>query len=417
MKIFNLDITTVKNFDKKQNIREQIIQGIVEEQLYKESESIKKWRDAIEAAENAILPNNYDLQRIYNEAMLDTHVGAVIGTRINKILSSEWSINNADGTKNEEITKLIDKKWFRDVRKYINEANYYGASLIQLGPIKNDEFETVNIVPRVNVIAKYKSIRKTFGMYAKEDLISFNEKPYIYWCVFADSGSLGLLSQVASHAIWKKNTLGFWARYTELFGMPVRIGRTDIYDTTKRTNMSNMLKNMTSGAWGTFDKNDLIEFVQSSVSDGSPVFEKMINLNNAEISKIILGQTMTTDNGSSRSQAEVHERVLDIYLQADKRFEIAIINKELFPILEFHRLIPQGLNFSHVENESLEIKLKKIKAVVDMQNAGFIINKEFAQTYTGITIDSVTVKQSTKENPPTPNDMIKLVNKYYNIKQ
>ena len=97
-------------------------------------------------------------------------------------------------------------------------------------------------------------------MYAKEDLISFNEKPYRYWCVFADSGSLGLLSQVASHAIWKKNTLGFWARYTELFGMPVRIGRTDIYDTTKRTNMSNMLKNMTSGAWGTFDKNDLIEF-------------------------------------------------------------------------------------------------------------------------------------------------------------
>jgi hypothetical protein len=50
----------------------------------------------------------------------------------------------------------------------------------------------------------------------------------------------------------------------------------------------------------------VISLIEASRS-GKAEYGGLVDLMNAEITKIILGQTMTTENGSSRSQAEVHE--------------------------------------------------------------------------------------------------------------
>jgi len=407
----NIEIGKITNVDKKQNERERIENLVTEQQLYRETENIKKWRDALISAEMVPNPDCSALIRIFNEARLDAQVTAVIGTRINKLLATKWVLKDANGDINKEATALIDRKWFQDIRKYINEAQYYGFSLIQLGPIINDQFTDITIVPRQNVIAKYKGLNPTTGSYAADELIKFKEKPYQYWCIWADTGEFGLLTQVAPHAIWKKNSLGFWARYLELFGMPVRLGKTDIADKARKANMSTMLANMTSAAWATFDSKDTIEFIQNNGTSGNAIYKSMAEFNNSEISKIILGQTMTTDNGSSRSQAEVHERVLDVYLQADQHFEQGVMNSEVLPILEFHRLIPAGLKFEHVNYESMEIKLQKITAVKELTVAGFIIDPVFVEGYIGIDIAGVGVPIVPGQKEP--NNIIKEVNALY----
>ena len=407
----NIEIGNIQNVDKKQNVREQVTNIVTEQQLYRETENIKKWRDALTAAEQVPNPDRSALIRIFNEVFLDAQVTAVIGTRINKLLATKWVLKDANGDINVEATAMIDRKWFQDVRKYVNEAQYYGYSLIQLGAIVNDQFTDIVIVPRQNVVAKYKGVNATTGSYTAETLVKFKEKPYQFWCIWADSGTLGLLTQVSPHALWKKNSLGFWARYLELFGMPIRLGKTDIADKARKANMSAMLKNMSSAAWATFDLRDTIEFIQSGGTTGNSVYKDMSEFNNSEISKIILGQTMTTDNGSSRSQAEVHERVLDVYLQADQHFEQGVMNSEVLPLLEFHRLIPAGLKFEHVNYESMEIKLQKITAIKELTAAGYLIEPEFVESYTGIDIAGVgeTIIPGQKE----PDNIIKQVNALY----
>ena len=384
---------SIENIDKKQNDRDVITNKITEQQLFREVEDIKKWREAITSAESATTPNRTPLQRIYKDVKLDTHVTSVINTRINKLLANEWKIYDTNGDVDVEATKLLDKKWFTETRVLINEALYYGYSLIQFGAIVDDEFSSVSLVPRENTVPEYNSIKKIQGIPSATDLVSFIDKPYDLWNAFIDTKDFGLLNNCAPFAIYKKNAASFWGRYLQLFGMPIRIGKTDVADTARRTNMSKMLKNMASAAWGVFDKNDEIDLVQSSGSIGNPVYKENIELANKEISKAILGQTMTTEDGSSQSQANVHERVGDIYTMSDKIFETNIMNYTILPLLVKHGIIKEGLKFNHEFVENISPK-EKVNMIKEMTNAGYIFDQTFVEDFTGLKIEGTQQKDT-----------------------
>lgn len=69
---------------------------------------------------------------------------------------------------------------------------------------------------------------------------------------------------------------------------------------------------------------DLIEASRSGTADYESLQDKM----DAAISKVILSQTMTTDNGSSRSQAEVHQDVADEVKKADADLLMGSFNQQ-----------------------------------------------------------------------------------------
>jgi phage gp29-like protein len=58
---------------------------------------------------------------------------------------------------------------------------------------------------------------------------------------------------------------------------------------------------------------ELIEAARSGTADYQALYERM----DKAISKVVLSQTMTTDDGSSRSQAEVHKGVADWVIKTD----------------------------------------------------------------------------------------------------
>ena len=69
--------------------------------------------------------------------------------------------------------------------------------------------------------------------------------------------------KAAPLVIWKKNALGAWAEYAEVFGVPLRIGKTNVRDEETRANMEGFLKNLGTSSYGLFDTDDLIEIVDS----------------------------------------------------------------------------------------------------------------------------------------------------------
>lgn len=54
-----------------------------------------------------------------------------------------------------------------------------------------------------------------------------------------------------------------------------------------------------------------IEFVESGKGDAFNVYDKRIDRANSELSKLIIGQTMTIEDGSSLSQSETHLEVFE----------------------------------------------------------------------------------------------------------
>lgn len=141
----------------------------------------------------------------------------------------------------------------------------------------------------------------------------------------------GIARVVSFSWICKAYTLKDWAAFVELYGLPIRLGRYGEAATEKDIEvLYRAVANIGTDAAAVVPKHMDIEFVETSANGGSqPIFENLARFVDEQISKAVLGQTMTSDDGSSMAQAKVHNDVrLDI-AQADARAVGMTIKRDL----------------------------------------------------------------------------------------
>ena len=354
------DILNIRKADKPQEDKQEekrksksIMGGVIETQLYRFQNSISLWKNAIDEFEDVVNPTNEDLIQVYNDTVLDSHLSALIDARKNKTLSKDFKIE-VNGKEDVELTELLSKKWFNDFMSFSLDAEYFGYTLVQFGDIIDGQFKDVSIVKREYVDAKNKIVR-----YSPQDNkgVSFVKGKYAAWTLGVGTPcELGILHKAAPLTIYKKSAIGAWAEFCEIFGSPMRIGRTNVRDEELRDNMYEMLANMSHSSYGVFDHDDTIELVESQKTDAYEVFDKQIERLNSELSKLILGSTMTIDDGSSRSQSEVHEKTSSSFSKKDAMYFENLVNNELIPFLEaYHGYDFKGGLFRFDDTENLSV--------------------------------------------------------------
>lgn len=328
--------------------------------LTRTTQDIGKWRSALNSAENVIYPNRTELYRIYKDIMLDAHLSSIIETRKNAILGAKFIVTKSGKVK-EEKTDLIQRKYFIDFCSLAMDSIFYGHSLIQFGDFKNDEFADVTLVPRQYVKPEFNCVVSNPSQINGQ---SYLEEPFNKWCLgVGDKLNLGLLAKAAPLVIWKKNAFSSWAEYIEKFGVPYRIFKTDTRDSVTYQNAVSMLSQMGSSLYAVLDKEDEFELVEAGKSSASEIFENLINMANSEMSKLILGQTSSTDQKSYVGAAEVHERIMHQIFEADQVFIENLFNYQLVPFLNLH-----GLDFNNLKIEvEADNELSLIeKSVIDI---------------------------------------------------
>tara|TARA_R110000744_G_scaffold9253_4_gene29877 strand:- start:2078 stop:3355 length:1278 start_codon:yes stop_codon:yes gene_type:complete len=356
----NIEIGKIENkaVTRKRRDMADIIDRIKKTQLVRAREDVKKWRDALNRAESHHLPDRGDLIRIFKDITLDAHLSSLMTTIILKTTSAPFFIQDENGEIDKDATETFKKKWFRGFAKSVVEAPLYGFSLVQFGDIMGNEFKDSELVPREYVIPEKRAVKKHLYQ-AGQDLTYFDDRPFDLWTIFIhEKYDLGLLTKAAPLVIWKKNVLGAWSEAAELFGMPIRVGKTDINNPVAYKNMTDMLENMGSAAWAVMDNDDEIDLKEITKSDYYNVYDKLIDRVNSELSKLILGQTMSSDDGSSQSQAEVHERVLDDYVSASKMLVADVVNDQLLPLMVRHGMIKEGLKYVQDNEQKIDIKAR-----------------------------------------------------------
>ena len=147
---------------------------------------------------------------------------------------------------------------------------------------------------------------------------------------------------VARSAAWAFMIQSFsvkdWAAFSEVYGMPLRIGTYG--PTASKDDVRTLLRavrNIGSDAAAVVPLGTTIEFAKVEGSQGSSIFGELIAYCDRSISKIIVGQTMTADDGSSQAQATVHNEVrLDI-LKADGRATGRTVTRDVIqPFVAFN---------------------------------------------------------------------------------
>lgn len=386
MKILGLQIpfTSVQdisvNMPKNSDIRKYISTPT---QLYRNNTDIATYKAAVTSAENLFNPNRKQLLTIYKNIELDAHLTAAVNQRKNLTLSKDFEVYVND-EENEELEQIIKQKWFRDFLDYSLDSIFYGYSLIQFDSIVNDIFKCVELVPREYVKPEFHIVTKDTSALSGQDYLI---PPYSNWCIgVGKPKDLGLYLKAAPLVIWKKNALGAWSEFVEIFGSPIRIGKTNVRDEETRANMEQYLKNMAVASYGVFDTDDLIELVESNRSDAYQVFDMMIQRCNSEISKLILGQTGTLDEKAYVGSAEVQERVLQKVAYNDEFFIEGVLNYQLVPMMIRLGLFPEGAKIKVKTEEELTL-LDQSKIDIELIKTGkFTFTPEYLDEKYGIEV-------------------------------
>lgn len=346
--IFSRITNRAKGSGRQPNQQQVVLNYVREQQKQRSTQDIRNWKYAMQAAESLLYPNRLQLYTMYRNIEVDAHLTSVVQTRMIKVLSKSFRIVNAGGIEQKEKTALLKATWFEDFLRYAWESRMYGYSLIQLTGIADGNIAGVKLVPRENVKPKEKLVVATPGM---SEGIDFTENPWVVG--IGGDTDLGVFAKVAPLVLYKQNTLAAQAQFVDLYGIPYRLGKTTMSDDKRANGLYQMLADMTSSGFGVMDKDDEMEFMDSSHSKGE-AFAIFLDYLDKQISKLVLGGTMISDNGSSRSQSEVHERTTDDYSEFDAKFLQYAINDHLLPQLTALGISMEGCSFEFYAEEDKE---------------------------------------------------------------
>ena len=131
----------------------------------------------------------------------------------------------------------------------------------------------------------------------------------------------GILRVCAWMYLFKNYGIKDWVAFLEVFGIPLRLGKYDSGASSgDKDALISAISSLGSDAAGIISKNTEIEFVEavSGKSTENP-FKALAEFCDAQMSKAILGQTLTTQEGSSGSYSlgQVHDLVRHDLIKAD----------------------------------------------------------------------------------------------------
>ena len=341
---------------------------------------IQKWRSALNVAQNPANPRSYPLQDLYDNLESDGHFLAQ--KELRKTATSGYGFSIIDiktGEVNQEKTDFFCGEWFFDFLHYALDSIFKGFTLIELTDPKTLTFA---LIPRRNVIGALGIVQRDISDCTG---INFNAKEYRDTLIkVGKPADLGIMANICGQLIWKRNAQQSWAEFTERFGMPLITATTSQTSPADIRQLDTMLAELGESARAVLPEGTTIGVTPFAGSDAFKVYDQQIERINAEISKPITGGTMVTDDGSSRSQSEVHERNLDDKLsEADRRMIMFVVNGQLMPLLQ-HFNYPFNPDTDRFQfNQSFELDLAQHWNIVNQMIAqGYDVDEKWlAQTF------------------------------------
>jgi len=367
--------------------------------IQRSSADVALWKNAIQSADRG---RRRDLLNLYDDLMIDTRLSSVVEKRVLPITNSEWVFTDASGKENDIIKALIDTPAFESILEEAQNTIAYGPVVMELMNDANGQL-AVSIIPR-------KHTRTDKGIIVINDSdevgIDYRNPPYVNYCLeVGKPDDYGLLFKAAPFVIFKKGNFSDWAQYAEIFGMPMRIGKYDINDLTSKTFLEQSLEGAGSASWMAIPKETDLEIKESKATGDGALYRELKNACNEELTILFLGQTMTTENGSSKAQGQVHLEVEEAIHKKDRRRVRRILNQHLIPILENLGYPVSGGRFD-IKDES-KLSVKERLDILDQVNAVTPVSDDEYYTVSGVpkpeNYDQLKkAKEAVPPPPPTP---------------
>jgi phage gp29-like protein len=162
-----------------------------------------------------------------------------------------------------------------------------------------------------------------------------------------------------------------WMAFAEVYGMPLRLGKygPGANDEDIQT-LVRAVANIGTDAAAVIPRTMDLEFVDGKQSTtGADVFERLADWLDKQVSKAVIGQTMTADDGASLAQGQVHNDVRKDIVGDDARQLSNTLNRDLVrPYIDLNhgpqKRYPRVRLFMR-ERENLDALSKALAPMID----------------------------------------------------
>lgn len=341
---------------------------------------ISDYINAIRSAENVDWSYRARLFDLYNNSLTDTHLSSVIQKRKATLTSSPIKFMKKDGQYDETINELIDSPWFFKFIDACLDARFWGFSLFQFD-VDKDGFVTCDIINRKHVDPEKRIILKNQYDQTGESFDNFYNLLLV-----GETQDLGLLAKAVPWVIYKTNAVGDWSQFSELFGMPIREYTYDTSDEDARQRLLADANEQGAASVYIHPNDSGLKFIEAGgKSASSEVYSSLINRCNNEISKLFLGNTLTTEAGDNGTQAlgTVQAKGEDLIKQSDRTYILNILNYDVTDMFLSLGIDTRGGKFIFEETEDTDVE-KQMRIVQGLYNMGLPISDDYLYEKFGI---------------------------------
>ena len=347
---------------------------------------------AIATAAQPDNPLTFQLQDIYNNVYMDPTVHNAVQIRIKTVLSKKFCFYGADGKKDDKLTEAINTQWFIDVLSYILESSYFGYSCLgingQVGKIK----EVINVDRRL-VVPDTEQGAVLYDTYEESNGLLIDDYPSNFLLARLEhrENYYGLFQKVSYQVFRLRSSINIRQLGIERHVLPALHIQAEGHGENSLKYQTAAQEFGSSGVIVTPEK-DNVQVLTGRGTDYD-AFQTAIDYQEKCITKIILGQVMTTEDGSSRSQAEVHKKVQDELTDSDCKLLEKYLNDTLVP---FMKLVGYNIPAGHyIAIDKSDSRDGILADVTELKKAGFNVDAKFVEDKIGIKINEDVVMPST----------------------
>ena len=280
----------------------------------------------------------------------DTHLFSQLQTRKLAVTGLDWEVQpfSQDET-DQEIAAFVEEQLkeldgFSDNLMDILDAIGKGISFQEIEWEYRDGHVVVGNIEYVHQKKFYYDTLTDALMLRTEAFpggIPLPENKFIVHRYKARSGHpsrYGVLRVVAWMYLFKNYALKDWVSFCEVYGMPLRLGTYDATASEKdKAALMDAIVRMGTDAAGIVPSGTDIKFIESNKQSSVDIYERLARFCDEQMSKAIVGQTLTSDSGGSYAQSKTHNDVRQDLTEADCKAVMETVRRDLIrPLVEFN---------------------------------------------------------------------------------
>lgn len=308
---------------------------------------------------------------VYRQLLSDAHVFSCNQSRKSGTLSCEWEIR-------ESIKGLTrtNKRAYQMIQEMMEKLDVYqsitdmlDAPFFGMSPLEVIWENSANAWVPEKVVGK----PPEWFVFDAENKLRFRSKDHMlegeelpdykfllprHHATYQNPYGERTLSRCFWPVAFKKGGFKFWAIFTEKYGMPWVVGKVPrSTNETERAQLLTQLASMVQDAVAVINDDESIVIEESKGKSASAeIYEKLISAANREISKAILGQTLTTelDKGGSYAATKEHMEVRGDIVDQDKRMVAEAFDQLFSWIVALNFADAQPPKFAFFEEEDVQ---------------------------------------------------------------